>query len=236
MSTSFSQWIRTVKQLRSGVSDSTDTATSASPASQGTRDVQPSGPRTSTSELDSATIASGARVKVQNLQNKPELNGCEGDCIKMLDSGRWEVRLVTGEVLAFKPANLDIQQQVNRIYNTKPSAQQLRKSRTPAGRKVTFSDAHEEIDAVAPATTTNASSQPPNASAMPPVDSTPDGAMTPGRKVAYCPMPLKRLEMYSWPSMGSFLFVPPPPPSRAMSFASVFSRHTSRQTVGGGSD
>merc|ERR1712232_821131 len=46
-------------------------------------------------------LTSGARVKLRNLQNKPELNGREGTCNRVLGNGRWEVRLDTGETFAF---------------------------------------------------------------------------------------------------------------------------------------
>ena len=57
----------------------------------------------------SAILRLGERVKLQNLQLKAYLNDRKGECIRLLDSGRWEVRLDTGEVLAVKPANLEIE-------------------------------------------------------------------------------------------------------------------------------
>ena len=57
----------------------------------------------------SAILRLGERVKLQNLQLKAYLNDRKGECIRLLDSGRCEVRLDTGEVLAVKPANLEIE-------------------------------------------------------------------------------------------------------------------------------
>mmetsp|Transcript_61109 Transcript_61109/g.115442 ORF Transcript_61109/g.115442 Transcript_61109/m.115442 type:complete len:357 (+) Transcript_61109:77-1147(+) len=51
-------------------------------------------------------IRIGSRVLVHGLQKKPELNGRKGYCTGRTDTGRWTVKMDSGEACALKPENL----------------------------------------------------------------------------------------------------------------------------------
>merc|ERR1712087_757297 len=57
---------------------------------------------------EAAMINIGARVKLRGLKKKPELNGCEGECIRQTETGRWEVQLDSGELLSFNTDNIKL--------------------------------------------------------------------------------------------------------------------------------
>lgn len=96
--------------VEAGEPTTTNAATSGENSEDGVARVD-----ASATALARTILAPGAHVKIQNLQNKPELNGRTGDCIRMLDTGRWEIRLDSGELLAFKPENLETQHKANGV-------------------------------------------------------------------------------------------------------------------------
>eukprot|EP00966_Prymnesium_polylepis_P151741 3505528-Prymnesium_polylepis.1 len=51
-------------------------------------------------------LSRGARVRIENLLSRVDLNGTEASAIELLPNGRWSVLCTGGEKVKIKPDNL----------------------------------------------------------------------------------------------------------------------------------